>query len=338
LAALLTLCPTASLAHDVGVDVFGNLTSTSTNNPRAGSAGLTLNGSLDLSDAWSVLVTATYLRDFATRSADSVSNGSNIFLFSGGAMFVPTEHLMFMATALFSPPALQRNATTYEVGATSVDVVLVGNTWNLGGTFLGSWASNGLSRWEHTLDFFAAVNHFDIDQNVELGAGRRSTIVRAFCTQNPTASYCPLVNGLRSSLTQLRLGATYTATLFRNLDLAVDGAGFVYDQDPTLAGVYAPIILGRQPPDVGLGVPVAPWVATFRPSVLYRFERVSVRLAYQLGAYAGAGVNHLVSTRVSWKATSSIRLTFTFLLQSDFESGRWVNAGGTGVVGMMFRF
>lgn len=339
--ALLLVCPAPpALAHDVGVDLLGNLTTSSATNPRVGSAGLSLSGSVDFSDRWTGFLLATYLRDFATRTPESASSGTNVFLFSGGALFIPTEHLLFMATVMGSPPVVQRNATTFSYAGGSADVVVRGTNWNLGGSLLGSWASNGLSRWEHTVDVTVGVNHLESAQVAELGTTVRARLYRLFCERNPGQGYCPLVNGVDSRLTQVRLAAAYTATLFSKTDVALELAGFLYDtSDPLSVGSFSAVIAGRQGPELGAGVPLAPWRLTVRPGVLHRFRSVSVRLGYQLGLYVGdVGTNHLVSLRVQWKVTPSVRLSASVLAQADLDRGAFVAPGGSAALGVLFLF
>lgn len=327
-------------AHDLGLDLTLNGTGASTNNPRTGSAGLVLSGSYDFTDSWTGFLTAMYVRDFATRSADSYSPGSNIFLFSGGVMFLATGHLMFMATVTGSPPTVQRNATTLAFNDTMVNLVVRGTNASLGGSLLGSYATNGFSNWEHTVDLAVGVNHFESQQVAELGEGPLARVVRAVCARDPTRGYCPLVPGVREPLTQVRLSGTYTATLFTKTDVGLDVSGFLYDSaDPFSVGSFSAVVLGRQGPDVGLGLPIAPWRLTVRPFAFFRAGKFSVRLAYQFGLYTSdAGVNHLVSVKFAWKISSSLRVTLTALGQTDVDRGAVVNRGGTLTGGVLYIF
>lgn len=336
----LLLVATAAAAHDVGVDVLGNLTTSSQNNPRAGSAGVSLSGSVDLSDQWTGFLMATYLRDLPTQNEAGSTTGSNIFLFSGGAMFVPTEHLMFLATVLGAPPSVQRHATEAPFAMNSADVVIQATNFSVGGSLLGSYSTNGTSPLEHTIDASVGLNYLASEQLAELPNTLRARLYRAYCERNPNQGYCPLVNGAATRLTQVRLGATYTATIATRTDAAVDVAGFLYDTaDPLGAGVYSSAIAGRQGPELGQGVPVAPWRLTVRPSVLHRFGPVTVKLGYQFGVYVSdVGTNQLVSLRVTWKVTRNFRLTTSVLAQADLAQGALVNPGGSASLGALVVF
>ncbi|MDP3505564.1 MAG: hypothetical protein Q8S33_34805 [Myxococcales bacterium] len=325
-------------AHDLGVDLTFNGTAASATNPRAGSAGFGLSGSYDFTDQWSAFLTANYLRDLATRTTDSFSPGSNIFLFSAGAMFVVNEHVMVMGAINGSPPTTQRNAQqlplTTRTGQTIVlDGVLESTNASLGGTLLGSYATNGLSRWEHTIDVSANVTGLSSFQNLQLKRVAEA-FARNNCPPGDDQRACRLVVGTNTPLVQVRLGATYTATLFSKLDLLLDGAAFLYDKDPATVGVFS-TQQGR--PALDLGSPTAPWVATARLTGLYRFSKVNLRLGYQFGLYAADfGANHLVRASVTWKVSSSFRLTLSALVQTDVDSSGPINRGGTVSTGVLF--
>ncbi len=326
-------------AHDLGVDLTFNGTTASATNPRSGSAGFGLSGSYDFSDQWSGFLTASYVRDFATRTTDSFSPGSNIFLFSAGAMFVVNDHVMLMGAVNGSPPSLQKNAQQLPLtdGTRTIvlDGVLESTNASLGGTLLGSYSTNGLSRWEHTIDVSSNVTYLSSFQNLQLGRIAEA-IARNNCPPGDDQRACRLVVGTNTPLVQVRLGATYTATLISKLDLLLDGAAFFYDKDPATVGVIS-TQQGR--PALDLGSPTAPWVATARLTGLYRFSKVNLRLGYQFGLYsADFGANHLVRASVTWKVSSSFRLTLSALLQTDVDSSGPINRGGTVSTGALFLF
>jgi hypothetical protein len=351
LAVVLTavLSAASAHAHDVGLDVFLNGTAPSANNPRTGSVGFALSGSYDVSDKWTVFLSGLFLRDFATRTAETFSAGSNVFFVSGGAMWLPTEHLMLLAMAMGSPPTVQRSATEldFDFPTGPVDVLVRGTNASVGGLLLGSYATNGFSKLEHAVDLSVGVNHFRTEQTVELPQTARAAVVRTFCARPEAVSrarplaqeLCPLVNGQSAALTQVRLGATWIGTIALKTDVALDVAGFLYDSaDPASVGFWTVVLNGRTN-DFGSGVPAAPWAFTVRPSVTHRFSKFSVRVAYQLGLYTGGlGTNHLLSTRLTWKVTSSVRLTASLLGQADVSQRQVVNRGGTVGLGVLFLF
>ncbi|MCA3013238.1 MAG: hypothetical protein INH41_12660 [Myxococcaceae bacterium] len=340
LLALATLLHAASAgAHDVGLDAFLNTTAPSANNPRTGALGLSLSGSVDVSTRWSIFLSGLFLRDFGTRTAEAASPGSNVGFASAGVTWLASDHLLFLALASGSPPTVQRSALEVTFPAGTADLVVAGTNASVGGTLLASYATAGLSTLEHALDVSVAINHYVTSQVAELPQTARATAVRTFCAKNAAVGPCPLVNGQRDSLTQVRLGATWVGTVALRTDVGLDVAGFLYDApDPAAVGLFTVVQNGRTT-DFGNGVPAAPWAVTARPSVTHRFKAFSVRAAYQLGVYtSGLGLNHLLSARLSWKATSWLRLSLSVMVQADVTQQQVVNRGATLGLGSLFVF
>jgi hypothetical protein len=257
-------------------------------------------------------------------------------------MFSPSEHWMFMASVNGSPPTTQRSAqsttlTTRTGTAYTLDGVLVGINSSLGGTLLASWASAGFSDWEHTVDVSAATTYFSSYQNFQVSR-LEEALARRNCPETTAENaLCRVVLGTTAPLVQVRVGATYTATLFTSLDVSLDGAGYLFDKNPSSIGVFSMGGLGRDP--VGLGTSTAPWLATGRLSATYRFTKVSVLVSYQLGAYTGDyGMNHLARAKVSWKVNDRLRLTLSGLVQADVDGQGLVNRGGTLTAGALMLF
>lgn len=334
---LLTLISCAARAHDVGADLSGTLTTSSSNNPRVGSGSVALSGAYDFNDAWSITGFALYTRDLATRTADTSAPGSNVFLFNLGAMWLPTDHLMTALSLVGSPPTLQRNASTVSLPMNrTADVVIDSTAWSLGAQFNGLWASNGFSNLEHTIDVGLGLNQFSVFQIAELPNTPRGNVARAFCaTRVDRFEACRLINGEQTALWQGRLGAGYTATLFRKTEVGLDGAYFLYDKPPSTVGYYALLSVGRS--DLGSGVPVLPLLFTLRPHVSQRIGPVTLKLGYQFGLYTeNLGALHALTLRATWRITSHWRITGTVTGQLDAANGAVVNLGGQALLGLLY--
>ena len=337
---------TAAFAHDVSADVSGSTVGKSENNPRSGSVGGGVSGSYDVSDAWSLFAGLSYTRDLATKTAASSSAGANIFQINAGVLLVPNEHLMFMASANFSPTVNQDNATTITFGGLlglkrdNIDLVVHSSTTSGGANVMASYASGGFGTFAHTVDLLVAVNAFNTYQQLNVPPTAIGLRWRAYCAMASTASqnYCPLVNGVISLLVQSRLGAGYTLTVNRRLDLGLEGALYLYSEDPNSVGYFSVLQVGRAP-DLGSGVPVAPYLFTGRVLALYRFEKLSLRLTYQFGQYTGtSGANHLVTVRASYKLTPSTKLSLTVGGQGDVTSTGFVNLGAQATLAGVLTF
>ncbi|MFZ5446604.1 MAG: hypothetical protein ACOZQL_41840 [Myxococcota bacterium] len=322
-------------AHDVSVDLSGTLTTTSANNPRAGSFSLGASGSWDVNERWSLLGTLLYTRDLATRTRESFSPGSNIFLFNLGVLWLPTDSLMTTLSVVGSPPVQQSNATT-TVGPAGrqVDLVVGSRTWSLGALWNGLWTINPLSDVEHTVDVSLGFTHFSVGQKLAVPNTLAGRVLESACATGDPYPVCPLVRGLSTPLEQGRLGAGYTATLFGRTELGVDLAYYLYDAAaPSSVGYFSLVTLGRE---VGNGVPVLPLRFTARPRVSRKLGPVTLKLSYQLGVYTeDLGTLHAVTLRASWKLTDLWRLSLTVTGQTDLAGGVASNPGGQALLGVM---
>jgi hypothetical protein len=337
------LAAPAAFAHDVSVEVSGANTRTQTQVPRAGNAGAAVSGDVDLSDAWSLAFALAYTRDFATRTDETKSAGSNILLLTAGAAFMPTDHLTFLGTVNLSPRTTQVSATstTYldALGQPKIaSVVLESTNSSLGASLIGSYATAGDSGFESAVDLSASATHYDVFQQQQVPNTVKGRALLAACDRPALASttVCRLVDGVSTPLSQVRLGAAYTATLAQRVDLGVDLAWFLYDKDPTSVGFFSLVALGR---DVGSGVPLAPYQFTAKPSVTLLLGPVRARLSYQYGLYTGGvGTSHAVGLKVSWKVTKDFKLTASVLGQADTASGALAYSGTTATLGTFVAF
>jgi hypothetical protein len=336
-------CPSAVNAHDVTLEFTGNLTAESADNPRRGGAGLVASGSWDFSEAWSAYVSAGYLRDFGTRTAETASSGSNIFNFGAGALWLPSEHFATQVMVVGSPLSNQLSATAVPVRAAATDetravnIVLSNRTWMLGGLGTFGWASNGLGNFESAVDLSASAVRFDVVQQLIPQGQPQDENFRRVC-ETASGPLCELYVGAATPLFQARLGASYLATLHRRTDLGLDAAYFLYDRDPSNVGFFTLVALGRTT-DVGSGVPILPLRFSLRPSVSHRWSKLSIRVSYQIGLYTVEGaLNHLGAIRASWKVNEHLRFTLALSGQVDTIDAEPQDLGGTALFGTTYMF
>lgn len=330
-----SLFAATALAHDLSVDVAATGTAPSEDNPRTGSLGMSAAGSYDLNDAWSLTGMAVYTRDFATRTSDSYSPGSNVFLFSAGVMWLPTDSLMTMLTLSLSPPVEQSNATTVTgpLGR-ETGVVINSRTSSFGAMWNGLWSSAGLSNLEHTLDVSLGFNRYSVIQRLFVPNSIASNTLRDACEANPMIALCPLFRGIATPLWQGRFGAGYTATIALRTEVGLDGTLFLYDQPPADVGYFSLVSFGR---DLGMGVPVLPLQLSLRPHVSHRFGPVLVKLTYHYGLYTeGLGALHALTARVSWKINQRWKLSLSVTGQTDVADGVAGNRGGQALLGALY--
>ena len=329
---------TSGWAHDLGVDVTGNTTRTTGTNPRVGSVSVGVSGAFDFNDAWSLTGLLLYTRDFATRTSESSSPGSNVWLLNLGAMWIPSDHLMTMLAVVGSPPSLQSNATTVTTRlGQNVDVTVTSRNWSLGAVWNGGWASNGDSNLEHAVDVSASYNHFQVFQQLVVPGTVRGTLLTNACESGVRLDACALVNGVTTPLNQGRFTVGYTATLVHDTDVGLEAGYYLYDVDPSTVGYWS--LVAFNDAELGSGVPVLPLQLTVRPSFVHRFleGKVSLKVSYQLGVYTrGQGALHIGSARVSIKMGKHWRLGFTVTGQADVSGGQLKNSGGQGLVGLTY--
>jgi hypothetical protein len=335
------LVPLAASAHDVAVDVSGSLITTSQNNPRAGSVGVMASGGWDVSDSVSLFTNLGYTRDLPTQSGaqgtpETRTSGSNVFLAALGLLWLPADDWMTMLTLSGSPPAFVRSATTLypsEPLPPSINVVVDSRSWTVGALWTGTWMQPPHDGpWSSLLDAVVGATWFDVFQQVEVPDTPAGARLTEFCAAS-TGALCQLVKGASTPLLQVRLGGGYTGTLFETTDFGLEVQGFLYDRDPADVGYFSVVNLGRGL-ELGNGVPMLPLAVSVRPSVLHRFSRVSLKLAYQFGLYAGdRGTNHVLTLRATVKVSKSWRIQATVTGQLDADASSVGNFGGFAVVG-----
>lgn len=333
-AFLCVLVAGVARAHDVSLDVGGTFTQRSGNNPRVGALSLGLGGAYDFNDAWTVTGLAVVTRDLATRTAESSSPGSTVALLSLGALWLPTDSLMTALAVTGSPPTEQRNATAFTGPAgRTTDVTILSRTWSVGAQWNGVWTTGGFSKWEHTVDLGAGFNRFDVFQRAEVPDTVTGALLLRLC-ETGQGEGCSLVRGASTPLWQGRFTAGYTATLWQDTDVGVEGSYYVYDTPPSSVGYFSLVSLGRE---LGNGVPVLPLRLSVRPSLAHRFGPVRVKLSYQFGLYTeGGGALHVLTARASWKVSTHWRITLSLTAQRDVAGAAVSNPGGQGLLGVTY--
>jgi hypothetical protein len=341
LALLVTVLACPAAAHDASIDVGTLITTSSSNNPRTGSFTVNAAGTWDVSEKVGLFGSFQFTRDLATRTADSASPGSDVFLLGLGAAWAPGERWLTMLSLTGSPPSTQLSATTVTTAAgATADVVVSSRAWTLGGLLLVSWASGGEGAVAPTFDGLAGVTRFEVFQRLRLGTDARSQALRATCEAGVgrRTRLCALVSGVSSPLTQVKLGAGATLTLLGDTDAGLEFAYYLYDRDPSEVGYFSLVSLGRL--EVGAGVPVLPLQLSLRPSLTHRFGRLFIlRVAYQFGLYpSGDGSNHAVTAKLTWRVTRDWRLWLSGTGQLDATRGVVTNPGGNLLLGALVEF
>lgn len=335
-AALLLglLLSAPALAHDVSLDLSAGSTRATNDNPRSGFLGLGLGGSYELSDSVSLSLGANLTRDLPTPPPPG-SNiprepPTNVFLLSGGADWLVDEHWVLSGLVSLSPRVNQAVDSTLTLdtlrGTRELDILLGTANSSLGLTLAGGYATAGDSNLESSVDVSVTGTRYATTQRL-LRINRNDPDIAALneiCEATPELQICRLrdpqqtaLAEQRAALTELRLSAGYTATLFSNTDVGLEGAWFLYDSDPTEVGYFSLVSFGRNgrtgpSASVGDGIAVAPLLFTVRPQVSHRMGAFTLRAWFQHGRYVeDLGVTNLLGLRLTWRLSRELRLALS---------------------------
>jgi hypothetical protein len=136
-------------------------------------------------------------------------------------------------------------------------------------------------------------------------------------------------------LNTLTLTAGFTETFLQNTDVSVGASYFIYDQDPTMLGYYSLAVRGRTAGgtsrtsdraqgaiDFGGGVPLEPFLYQFDLGVAQTFGGFRLALSGAYGEYYDdTGLQITGGLRASYKFNKHWKLTASFVLSDDVESG-----------------
>jgi hypothetical protein len=172
-------------------------------------------------------------------------------------------------------------AITGDAAVTSSSASLSGSAW------LG-YETAGDGDAETTANVSAGVVALDTRQQITSVRGRNGAMltldqVRAFCAMQPCAGgIVSALDGAPAPLHQLVLGAGASEQLFQRTELGIDGAYYLYDQDPTQVGALA-ITRAGQAGSGGTGIAPVRYSAT--PSVIQRLGRVMAMASVTYSRY-----------------------------------------------------
>ena len=330
LAALLGLASSAG-AHDVALEAGPAFTVPTDQDPRAGSFQVRAEGTYEASPAWALLLSGQYTRDFPTRTAETSSSGSDVFLLDLGASWTPDEHWLAALTVAGSPPSRQRNATAVQLRLRTVDAVVRSDAWSLGGSALLAYATGHEAPVEWAFDLLGSLTHDELYQQLQAGTAA-TAILRAECQDPPRPRICPLVAGASTPLLVGRLGGSVTVTLAQDTDLRLAADGYLYDKDPEAVGYFSLLSQGRV--ELGTGVPLLPLAFALRPGLVQRLGRFTLRAGYQLGLYVdGGGTTHALTVKAAWEPDEAWTLWLSATAQVDASAEGLHAPGGSALAG-----
>ena len=309
-------------------------------NPRQSQLANALRGSIYLSDSFTLNAGATLTIEGGAPppqgSPFKASYGGTVAFFTIGADFDPGEHWTFSAHLDGSPSSQQLSSTSLsyqpvKAGAfETVDALLHTRSSSIGGGASFGYDTAGDSDFESAFSAGIGLNDLSSDERITQVEGRNGKPVlandlRDYCRTNPTKcskSLRAVLGEQTLSLTQARLNAAFTETLFLDTDLTVSGDYYVYSDDPTKLGFFSVATAGRTNVLGGGGVPIAPLQWALRPEIAHRFgSAFSARLWAQVGQYVEGGGQGTISLglKLQYKFTRSFRMWLTLSGQRDID-------------------
>jgi hypothetical protein len=221
-----------------------------------------------------------------------------------------------------SPPSRRDIVSPLSYGtsgaATTLDSSMRANSWNAGATFdlqYDTFDDEAEHDVDLTVDASVSYTHFGSSQVLaaveEPGGVVPVETLATRCTGQATdtcQAYADAATKTTASLEQLRLGTTFTTTLWDRTEIGADVSYYVYDRgSPGDAGFFTGFLTDRAGRDTGAtatwgaGMPVLAPRWSLRPELGQRWDWITVRAYYQFASYAvvPSEIGHTVGGKVT---------------------------------------
>ena len=354
---LLLAAASAASASSIREEAIVNTTQPTAANPRSGSFTDALNGTIDLSNEWSLNLGGSLTMQGRTPAAQRgqfPESGSIVTLFTGGAGWNVTQNLMLEGGLHLSPQSTQFAGMSVALRQpdgteTSVDALVRSQTSQEGATFSISFDPAGDSSLEWSYGASVDYSHYNIEQNIPRVRLADGTTVTSATLRQDTSAYCQahpeirncgraLLSALRATPVTLdseRLSATVTATLFVDTDITLSGDYYLYEQDPGQVAFFTLVAAGR-----AAGVPIAPLRFEIQPEVVHRFGDFSAKLWVRGGEYVtGTGQSTLGGgLKLQYKFTKTFRSWVAVSGQRDLDQSDQITRSGSITGGAAYRW
>ncbi len=264
-----------------------------------------------------------------TRTSESKGDASDILLVNLGVEYDPDTHWTLKLIAGGSPTST--SFTTSNVEVHTATSIIRGDTRvqsDASSISAGAWAgydTDGDSNYETSALISLNGTHYDtLPQlaSVRSKSGQMVTPqqVRDSCATNPCSPTLVAALAAQSTtLDQLVIDGALTEQLYKNTDVGLDGAYYLYDKDPTTSGYSTTVGLGRS--TIGSGViGIAPFQYAIAPSVIHRWGPLMALTSLSYGKYAD---------ELGYNVTPSLRLQYKFKLDDDRRLKVWIKASGS---------
>jgi hypothetical protein len=310
--------------------------------------GLTLD--LALAAIWIQDADTALRRQSGERSQPAVDLGA-------GATWEANEHLTLELAGGYSPRSklVADSTVAYAAvsGPTSVEALVAARSSSARAEIGASWDSAGDSALEGGVELGLGGRRFDTEQEVVLLRDRQGQIVtpqqlaqdlQRQC-QGPSRA-CPrqLLALLqqprpRASLGQLALRVAAVGTLWRDTDLGLEGARYLYDRDPTEVGYFSLASASSGGASFGSGIPMAPLAWSLRPFAARRIGAFLVRAWWDHGAYVESqGALDTAGLKVQLRLGRGWRVWAAGSMRWDRDREAGTARSATGALGALVRW
>jgi len=286
--------------------------------PSSGYWSNRLAADIGLNDAWSLRGDFLMTNDRPSPPATGANFGDSggwIPMLTLGLDFDPNDHWSLSAAAAVSPKSSQFNDAPISLADAGIlDADLRSNTSSLGGSFGVSFDTAGESDWETAVGGVFGATRYQTGQAIAAVAKGavatslpklRTTCQQLRATVGRAPAWCAPLLGEAGDITQVKLSADATETIYENTEVGATFVYYLYDKDPTQVGYFTLASRGRitgGTNSFGEGLAIAPYQFTVKPEVAHTFGPVRVDLAFQYGQYVpGQGDSTALSLKVSYR-------------------------------------
>jgi hypothetical protein len=244
--------------------------------------------------------------------------------------YAPTAHWTLRLLAGGSPSSKSHATTAVQLqdlrgNPITADAKLATATASASGAAAVGYETAGDGALEAGATLSASVTQLDARQDLTSVQGRNGQTVtvdqlRTFCASHPCMNGLgTALDGSLASVRQLVLGAGVSVQLWQDTDVGVDGAYYLYDQDPTQVGTLS-VTRAGQTAGAGGGIGIAPVLYSVMPSLVHRFGPVM--------AMAGVAYSQYVDA-LGTGVTATLRLQYRLALDGDRRLKLWAKLTGS---------
>jgi hypothetical protein len=280
-----------------------------------------LAGMWEPSDEWQVRL------DLSGTHAIANDKAGDVLLATLGVEYDP-GHWMFRIAGGGSPTSTTSSSMALTLpgpmGVINADGQLSSQASSLTAAASAGYDTAGDGAVETTVMVTANATRFDALQQLDAVTGNGGMTytldqLRDFCSKRTCSKDLnSTLAAQATTLNQVALGASISEQLFGDTDVGVDGAYYLYDNDPTTIGYYSSLAAARTTSSTGIGI--APMQYMVSPSLIHRFGPLMVMTSASYGKYVGTD---------GYDTSATVRVQYKLNLGGDRRLKLWTKATGS---------